>query len=296
MKKVLKWIVITVGVLVLLVGALHFLGQSRLNTAPHINMAMVDIPTDATSIERGQHLAQAVSACTGCHQPDFSGEIFVDEPPIGTIAAPNLTTGEGGIGNNYTDEDWVRAIRHGIGSDGRTLAMMPSNYYAKMSDADLGALVAYLKTVPPVDHRLPERNITFPGTIIFGVLAYRNMPVSIIDHQTTGAAEMPATVGEQGEYLINIGVCRECHGADLAGLTDENGPPPGPNLTPGGPLKSWNEADFVQALRNGLTPDGRVLDPEKMPWPGYAHLTDEELNAIWAYLQTLPEKTPGENE
>jgi hypothetical protein len=68
----------------------------------------------------------------------------------------------------------------------------------------------------------------------------------------------------------------------------EDGPPPGPNLTPGGELGNWSEADFMAALRSGQTPSGKTLDPEQMPWTSFSNMTDSELQAIWAYLSTLP--------
>jgi cytochrome c553 len=87
---------------------------------------------------------------------------------------------------------------------------------------------------------------------------------------------------------VNIALCGECHAANLAGIVGEDGPPPGPNLTPGGDLGDWTEADFMAAIRTGQTPNGRSLDPEMMPWPTFSQMSDTELQAIWAYLQSLP--------
>ncbi|MCB0155012.1 MAG: c-type cytochrome [Anaerolineae bacterium] len=301
MKKILKWIGLIVGVLVVLlvvlVGGLHFLGSSRLAQAPAVAVTPLDIPTDEAALARGQHLAEVVSLCSDCHTENFGGQVFIDEAPIGVVTAPNLTSGQGGVGASYTDEDWVRAIRHGIGADGRTLVTMPSNAFAHLSDEDLGALIAYLKTVPPADNDLPERAIMFPGTIIFGVLGYGSMPVSLIDHSAVASVSAPpeGVTAEYGGYLAEIGGCTECHGANLAGLTDPNGPPPGPNLTPGGELAGWSEADFFTTIRTGTTPSGRNLDPEQMPWPWIARMTDDELSAIWQFLQSLPARELGDN-
>lgn len=302
MKQILKWIGIIVVVLVVLivvgVGALHFVGSSRLASAPDVPVQMIDIPTDEAALARGEHLANVVSLCSECHDVGLRGKIFINEAPIGLIAAPNLTSGKGGIGGNMTDEDWIRAIRHGVGYDGRTLAVMPSNAFAHLSDEDLGALIAYLKTVPPIDNELPARDIMFPGTILFGVLGYADMPVSKIDHNAVASVSAPPedVTTEYGAYLTEIGGCTDCHGAKLAGLTDENGPPPGPNLTPGGELASWSEHDFINTIRTGKTPKGEKLDPELMPWPWVANMTDEELQAIWLHLQDIPARTLGDNQ
>lgn len=291
MKRALQWIGIglgaLLGVIVIAAVVLHMVGRSRLANAPDVPLQPVTVPTDASAVARGDYLVHAVSACTGCHGENLEGGVLIDEAPIGYLPAPNLTAGAGGIGASYTDADWERAIRHGVGADGRVLSAMPSQLFAHYSNEDLGALIAYLKQVPPVDNDLGPRNITFPGTILFGVLGYNTMPVTMIEHETVGQAAPPAgATAEYGEYLVNIAVCRDCHAANLAGNTDPNGPPLGPNLTPGGELSSWSEADFINTIRTGITPSGRQLS-EEMPWQIYQRMGDAELQAIWAYLHSL---------
>ena len=120
--KVLKWVGIVVLVLVLVVviaGAIgYFAADSRLANAPDVPVATVAIPDDAASIERGEHIAMGVTACIACHGEQLEGDIMIDEAPIGYVPAPNLTSGAGGIGAEMTDEQWIAAIRHGIGRDG----------------------------------------------------------------------------------------------------------------------------------------------------------------------------------
>lgn len=219
---------------------------------------------------------------------DLSGTVFTDEPPIGYIPAANLTTGAGGIGDTYTAEDWARAIRHGVAADGRTLVIMPSYHFAHYGDDDLADLIAYLQSIPPVDNELGDRNITFPGTIIFGMFAYGSWSVNTIDHDTVGgdAPEMAVTA-EYGEYLVNITSCTSCHGENLAGNPDAEGSPPGPNLTQGGELANWSEEDFITTIRTGTTPEGEPLS-EEMPWIAYSQMSDTELQALWLYLQSVP--------
>lgn len=292
MKRILKWTGIILGsVIVLLVIAavvLNQVGNARLASAPAIAVKAVQVPTDDAAIADGQRLA-AISSCIECHGADLRGTVFVDEAPIGYIPAPNLTSGQGGIGTLYSDADWAGAIRHGVGADGRTLVIMPSYHYAAYSDSDLGALIAYLKSAPPVDNDLGLRKLSFPGTIIFGMLAYSDWSVNKIDHANVGgdspAAEPSAAYGE---YLAATASCGSCHGEELTGNPGADSPP-GPNLTPGGALATWTEADFITALRTGQTPDGRELSAE-MPWRGYAQMTETELRALWAYLQTLEAK------
>ena len=293
MKRVLKWIGIVIGSLVVLVGltavSLHFVGQSRLESAPEVTTRPVTVPTDAAAIAQGEHLAHNVSLCAGCHGADLSGDMMLDGELGSYVAAPNLTSGQGGVGATFSDTDWEQAIRHGVGGDGRTLVIMPSSLYSQYSDEDMGALIAYLKQLPAVDTDFGPRQMGFPGTVIGGVLGYADFThVDRIDHEQVGmTAPLEGATVEYGEYLSYIGACRECHAANFAGNFAPDGPPMGPNLTPGGELQGWTEEDFVSAIRTGMKPTGTQLS-EEMPWEMYSGMTDVELQALWAYLQSLP--------
>jgi mono/diheme cytochrome c family protein len=278
------------GIILLLVvvaAALHFFGLNRLGNGPDIEVATLTIPTDEASLARGEKLAR-LSSCVDCHGPDLGGTAFMDAPPIGYIPAPNLTGGAGGIGATYTPADWDRALRHGVAADGRALGIMPSYHYAHYGDEDLAALIAYLQTVPPVDNDLGVRRIDFPGSIIFGVLAYSDaIAPARIDHDAVGGpAPAAEATAEYGEYLVNVASCNSCHGENLAGSTDPN-TPAGPNITSGGQLQNYDEAKFAAALHTGVAGDGRQMSDE-MPWKNYTDLTEVEVGALWAYLSSLP--------
>lgn len=289
--QILKWIGIVLAAIIVVAiiagGTLHFMGNNRLANAPDVEVTVVTVPSDAVAIARGEHLVHAVGVCSECHGENLEGTAFIDEAPIGYLPAPNLTSGQGGIGSAYTDEDWVRALRHGIGYDGRTLGAMPSHWYTHMDDTDLGAMIAYLKQISPLDNDLGPRRIQFPGTILFGVLGYNTMPVAQIDHTNVGGVKPPeGATAEYGEYLSKISLCQDCHAANLAGNTDPNGPPMGPNITPGGALAGYNEAQFLSFMRSGVTPGGYQVSDE-MPWMFYQGLSDEEIQALWVYLSGL---------
>jgi mono/diheme cytochrome c family protein len=288
LMKVLKWIglglVGLIGLIVILAAVLHFVGSGKMAKAPEVAVRTIPFPTDAETLARGQHLATSVSGCAGCHGSNLGGEVFFEGAPFGYVPAPNLTSS--GVGANYTEEDWLRAIQHGVAKDGRTIApFMPALAFSKMSDEDIAAIIAYLQTVPPADNNVGKRELAFPGTILFGVMGYSSMPVSLIDHEAVGgtAPEFGKTA-EYGRYLANIAVCADCHGPDLTGQTDPNGPQ-GPNLTTSGELSSWTEADFLNVFRQGVKPSGVALS-EEMPWEFYAGMSDDELGAIWLYLQS----------
>ena len=290
MKRVLKWIGIVLAVLVVLAGVLHFVGKGRLEKAPEVTTRPVDVPTDTEAMARGEFLVHNVSGCIFCHGDNLEGDVLLDGELGSYIPAPNLTSGQGGIGATYSDADWELALRHGVGADGRTLVIMPSRFYAHYSDEDMGAMIAYLKQVPPVDSDLQPRRMGFPGTVLGGVVGYNEFTqVGRIDHEQVGQnSPAEGATAEYGEYLSQIGMCRECHAENLAGNVGEDGPPPGPNLTPGGELQGWTEDDFITLIRTGVKPTGTEIDGEMMPWEMYRNLSDTELQALWAYFQSLP--------
>jgi mono/diheme cytochrome c family protein len=293
MKKVFKWIGITLGSLiglVLVVGiALFLMGNARLNKTYDFPPSDLEIPTDAASIEYGKHRVE--SLCAGCHGDDLSGIVnWFDGGPLGTMDSANLTSGEGGIGDEYTAEDYVRAIRHGINRDGKPIFMVAVISTAYLSDEDLGSIIAYLQTIPPVDHVASEAKFTLLAKILFAAGALGNMPVEDVNHDVHVSAPERGASAEYGEYMVNINDCRVCHGQDLNGgpFPDPTITKISPNLTPGGELAFWTEEDFINALRTGVTPSGHELDPKFMAWNFYRNFYDYELKAIWLYLQSLP--------
>ena len=294
MKKFLKWVGIVAGGLfglaVLAVVVILAIGRIRFNETFDVAVRPVAIPADAAALARGEHLVTAVAHCGYCHGDDLAGGIVVDQPnAVGVIVAPNLTAGEGGIGDSYTTEDWVRALRHGIMPKGRSVFIMPSLLFTHLSEDDLAAMIAYLQAIPAVDNVLPE---TKPGLLAYALLGIGPLQAAQsarrIDHEAPFA--VAPTAGESadyGGYLARISQCVACHGLELAGGQACQDCPIGPNLTPGGELRGWTRADFVTAMRTGLHPTGRELD-EVMPWRYFRHMTDTELAALWAYLQAQP--------
>ncbi len=296
-RKILKWMGIVLGGLIgLLVVAfivLMLTGRAKANKLYDVPVEAVAIPTDAGAIERGEHVA-LIHYCQQCHTPNLGGELSFAVPGLLNIPTPNLTTGAGGMGSFYTDEDWIRAIRHGVGHDGRALWVMPSENFSHLTDEDLGALIAYLKSVPPVDNELPEPEIEPMGQVMVALGMVPPVAVDRIDHTSPHTAVIePGVTVEYGAYLART-MCTECHGVTLNGVPF--GPPgqevPSPNLTPGGELAAWSEAEFMATLRTGMTPDGHSLSDE-MPWPYFGQMTDDEMKALWLYLQSLPTLAQG---
>lgn len=294
MKKVFKWIGIVLGSLVgltLLVGTVLFaVGNSRLTKTYAFPASGIIVPTDAASIEAGKHRVQAL--CTDCHGADLGGVGgWTSVGPLATIDSANLTSGEGGIAEEFaTDEDYVNAIRHGIDPEGKPIYMPAVTAFQYISDEELGAMIAYLKTVPPVDRKTNGSQFTALGKIMVGAGMFGNLPVEAVSHQNRVSAPEAGVTVEYGEYLVATGDCRACHGQELAGgsYPDPAVTQPVPNLTPGGELASWTEAQFIQTVRTGITPGGHAINAELMPVKQIGSLTEAELRAMWMYLQSLP--------
>jgi len=300
MKKFLKWIGIVFGVMIGLVvvfaGAMFGMGTSRLNKTYSIEPAPVQIPDGPDALVRGAYLYS--TACVGCHGEDLAGTPFFDDPALGTIPAPNLTAGQGGAGRIYSDADFVRAIRHGVRADGTPLMIMPSKSFWYFSDEDLGAIIAYLRSSTPVDNDMGKK-ITKPmGRILLALGAFGDaLGAEVIDHNANRPpAPARGVTTAYGEYLVNTRDCRNCHGETLSGAQpSEPGAPFAPNLTPGGVLATWSESGFIDTIRTGKTPYGRQLDGAFMPWEEFSRLTDEDLTAIFRYLQSLPAQETNAN-
>ncbi|MDR3388690.1 MAG: c-type cytochrome [Rudaea sp.] len=255
------------------------------------------IPADAPALSHGAHVA-LTHGCADCHDADLGGKVIVDAFPIGRIAGPNLTRGKGGIGRVFDARSAELAIRHGLGPDGRPLLFMPSHDYSGLSDADTADLIAYIAARPPVDREVPP---PLAGPLARVLFLLDRMPLiealQIDQHAAHRSDIEAAPTVEYGAYLA-MSACGGCHGEHFSGGRVPGTPPSFPaaqNLTPDPVtgIGKWSKADFHTALRQGRRPDGSTLDPF-MPWPALAQMTDLELDALWAYLQTLPPRPQGQ--
>jgi cytochrome c553 len=273
-----------VALILLVVVAGYAVSSRKLKKRYAIAPARIVVPTDPASLARGHALA-ALSGCTGCHSATLGGQVMIDQFPVARLAAPNLTRGRGGVGAAYTDADWERAIRHGVRRNGEPLFIMPSGEFNQFRDEDVGQLIAYVKSVPPVDNTVPPRTI-YPLFRVVHMFGAPLVEAEKIDHSRQRVVAPPpgATVA-YGKFVA--GGCKFCHGADLKGqaVGGEPGAPPSPDISRTGAAGKWTEAQFVQALRTGVTPTGRRLVDRYMPWPAIGKLRDDELRGVWMYLQ-----------
>jgi mono/diheme cytochrome c family protein len=261
-------------------------------------------------VKRGDYLVNGILICGNCHTPrgpageimDPAGEIMhrafsggqsFDEPSF-KVTAPNITQDkETGIGN-YTDGELKRVLRKGIKRNGVPVAVMPSGFYEIMTDRDLDAVVAYLRTIKPIRNAVPDP--------IYRVAQ---------EHPIPPGGERPYTEAmlsdevKRGFYLATIALCMECHtpmgphGREFASKSGAGGLEfQGPwgisvsrNIT-GSKIKGiggWTDDEIKRAITQGVSKDGSMLKPP-MSFRYYANVSTADLDAIVAYLRTVPPK------
>jgi mono/diheme cytochrome c family protein len=300
MAKILRIVGIVLGVLVgiLLVAAavIYLVSEGTVNKKYDAPAVAIKASTDAAVLARGKYLVTVVDGCTDCHGSNLGGAIFIDDPALGRVVALNLTAGQNGIGQTFTDADYARVLRYGVKPDGTSVKIMPADDYTHLSDTDLSAVIGYIRSLPPVDSALPATEFRTMGRIL---VATGKLPIFIaarIDFSAPHVADMtPDTTAVYGQYMANIAGCTGCHGAGLSGGPIPGAPPsfpPAANLTPSGQLKDWTEAQFIQTIRTGVDPSGHPLLTQ-MPWKRFGGMSDDELKAIWAFVHTVPARTPG---
>ncbi|MEO5580113.1 MAG: c-type cytochrome [Gemmatimonadaceae bacterium] len=294
MKRALKWLGYIIGgcvaLIVLAVGTVYAITSSRMGKTYPTAVETVAVPTDPASIARGRHLTLTTGKCQQCHGDNMAGTSMMDAAVFAKLTSANLTSGKGGIGGSYTDADFVRAIRYGVGRDGKPLIFMPAEAYYHFNDADLGAIIAYLKTLPPADIAItPMQQIGPIARIIYLIGSFPLIPAELVPRNKARPAPVAEGVtAEYGAYLAAAGGCTSCHGQDLGGGGAMEGVKV-PNLTPSGDIGKWSEAEFFTTIRTGTRPDGRILSAV-MPWARMKDLTDAEMRALWMYVQSRPAK------
>jgi cytochrome c553 len=241
------------------------------------------------SIAKGRHFVQAIGKCASCHGDDYAGKVIVDDGLIGRVYSANLTKGKGGIGETFTDADYVRAIRRGIKKDGHPMLFMPTDSYYYINDEDLANAIAYLKTVPAVDAAIPATRVGPMARALFLATDFPLIPAERIPSDGSRPQKIPpGPTREYGEYLTAAGACRSCHLQDLSGGVPIAKDLLSANITPAA-IGKWTESDFHKVLTTGIRPDGRMISAV-MPWPYTRFLTDDEIQAMWMYIHSLPPK------
>ena len=294
MKKVIRGAVIALLALAFVAGSafaiLVWLGDRKAERQLEVRVVPVPYTRDRNALRQGKYLFET-RGCAECHGADGRGIAFVDTPEV-RLKSPDITTGAGGVVSGYKEADWVRTIRHGVKPSGRPLRAMPSEDYNRMSDADLAALVAYIRTLPPV--RGEPAEIRFPLIVkaLYGAGVIRDAAEKIDHRRPPAPAIAPAVNPEYGAYVASM--CAGCHRAGFEGGPIAGAPPdwpPAADLRPGGIIAIYDTpGKFVAMMRTGERPGGGKVSTV-MPFISLRALNDTDLNAIYAFLRTLPPRS-----
>ena len=297
LRLLFKLLIALVVVIATALGLVYWRSSALLAQRIEVREPALTIPADAQALAHGEHIAMT-RGCTDCHDKDLGGRVLVDAFPIGRLAAPNLTRGKGGIGGRLDAASTERAIRHGLGEGGRLLLYMPTSDFNALTDADTADLIAYVSAAAPVAREIPA---PAAGPLMRTLFVLDKAPLAYalhVDQHAAHAATMaPAATADYGRYLAHS--CTGCHGEHFSGGRVPGTPPsfpPARNITPDpvNGIGKWSKTEFYAAVRNGRRPDGSTLN-SFMPWKAFSTMSDLEVDALWAYLQTVPARALSEH-
>jgi mono/diheme cytochrome c family protein len=316
LRRIFKGLGILLGLLVVLIVGFVVYVQLIWNQPVLREVREMTAPTDAETVARGEFLYKYSLNCWDCHgsegsrSPDepqaggFEFDLSGIGPPggFGIVYASNVTPDlETGIGA-WSDGELVRAIREGLDPEGHLIfVIMEAEWWRGMSDEDVLALVAYMRSLPPVRNEVPENRPSFVAKALQVLGVVKPQP------PVTSSVEAPprGVTAEYGKYLVyHTSSCVGCHmprdpntgqfdtTQPLAGglfeFPEENVSTTGSNLTPDVDtgIGDWTEAQFMTAMRTGIRPDGTVMLPF-MPYPSYSQWSEDDLRAVWLFLRSL---------
>lgn len=299
LRKILKW---TGIILLLLIIGITAITASRQHLTYEAPYPKISASKDSNIIAKGRHLVNDIAHCNDCHSranndsilnagqdvPLTGGVLF--DLPVGKIYSKNITPDrQTGIGN-YTDAEIARALRYGVHPDGTAVFdFMP---FHNLSDEDLTAIISYLRVQKPVRFAVPDHQLNVLGNI---VKAYMVKPVGPSD--AIQASVKPDSTAAYGRYLVtNVANCAGCHtsrdisgaftGATLAGgkMEEKEATFYPPNLTPHpeSRIYGWSQETFINRFRQG-----KQIPNSPMPWNSFKRMNNDELKAIYNYLQTV---------
>ena len=271
----IKWLtriglgLVAVGVVAYL--AFYFGSQLVMDKKWPVTPNAVRAAQGPAAVAEGARLAR-LYGCQDCHGTDLRGRLYVDEPGIASLWAPNLTL----MSATYSDADFARAIRAGIDPKGRALITMPSVAYSRLSDGETGDLIAYIRSLRAGGPVRPLSNVGWIGRVGLITNDYRTAPVevSVAKHRT-----LPDLGPTYAAGAALARACVECHGADLGG--DRGVGTPNLNV-----IKDYSEPQFEKLLLTGRAKNGHELDlMSATSRRRFNGLSSREMAALYAYLR-----------
>jgi mono/diheme cytochrome c family protein len=284
---------VVLGIATTVVG--KAMGERKMARNIMLSVAPVAVTADAAHIEQGRYL-YSTRGCAECHGANGAGKTVIRDGGM-FVVSPNITSGANSAIAGYQVVDWVRAVRHGVKPNGNPLMIMPSDAYNRLTDDDMGSLVAYLQQMKPVPGQRALISVPVPVKVLYAFGVIKDASEKI-DHSLPPAAPVASAVTpEHGAYVANS--CIGCHGATLSGGKIPGGPPTWPaaaNLTPGkgsAMLRYPTPDVFMAMLRSGHRPDGTAIS-RVMPFASLAQMNDTDARALHAYLKTVAPRDVGQ--
>lgn len=278
LKRILKGLVLIVGAAVIGV----YIQSNRIINKRHPFQAhAITVPTDSASLAHGERFARM--RCFGCHADSLYGQVLFDEPMLARITAVNVPAKLA----TMTDAEFAGFLRSGVRKDGTSPFIMPPAGFYHISDADLGALIAFLRKLPQGGKTLPPNSYGPMGRM---GLALGQFKTAVAEYDTTmeRIGDDPAwATTRHGEYLARM-ICTECHAPRLVGLPAEaDGTPGTPSLS--GAL-GYSLEEFTILLRTGTPREaGKTLGlMQEVATNSLKYLTDAEIAEIFEYIKALP--------
>lgn len=283
MRKVLRWTGYGLGALLVAallgIGWLWFASSQKLSARVPGKPERLAAPTPAQLADGPRQLQ--ILGCVSCHGEGLRGKTMFDEPSIARIHAPNLTL----VAGNATDGQLARAIRQGIGVDGRTMFVMPSAQYARLEDGEVAALVAAIRALPRGGKQMPAIELGPLGRIGVATGKFKSQPELVAEY----AVKWPIDMGPEHRrgWKIAATNCSECHGPALMGQDLPSGDS-APDLTIAG---AYDLDSFAKVMRTGVAPGERRLGlMREVAENDFKHLTDQELADLHDYLVARAQK------
>ncbi len=287
-SALIKWggtgLAVSLSALVGLVALITLNGLFKLH-ARSAPAPITKLAGTAQQIQRGKAISDGF--CSACHSRTgtLTGGLDIGEHfpvPVGSFVSANLTPA--GRLSRWTDADIFRAIRNSVDPDDRWLIIMSYTNAGKLSDEDIRAVIAYIRSVPAAGKTTDDQpdHLNLLGIAMLGAgMLPEGKPVSI----GPIAAPPASPTLQYGEYILSYQDCRSCHGAKLTGGVPGQLGPLGPDLNL---VKRWKLEEFVATMRTGVDPNGHELARD-MPWQPIGRMSDEELSAVYEYLTHLPD-------
>jgi len=280
-KRIFKWLGVGVGSLVALVVVtavtVFLLSEHEIKRLyMEVQLRDIVVPADADSILKGKRLATIYGCFNSCHGDHMQGAKLFDEPGIARINAPNLTR----VVREYSNAELERLIRHGVKRDGTSTWIMPSQMFQRLTDEDLGNVIAFVRSAPEVEG--VGREVTLGPLGRIGIVTGKFKPLA----STIQPSQVHASLTDRsdpmafGEYMV-MTTCTECHGQKLQGDDFLKSPP----LTV---LAGYSDDSFRRLMKTGIAIGGRRLGlMTEVGETRFPSLTEQELEAMRVYLRSL---------